>query len=81
MTTLLLARHGETDWNLQRKWQGRTGSPLNETGRRQAAVLAARLDGIDAEAHLDGTDQARARQLLETVGNCALVEVVVRARL
>lgn len=33
---IALVRHGETDWNLERRWQGRTGVALNETGRRQA---------------------------------------------
>jgi len=48
MTTLLLARHGETDWNRDRLWQGHNGAPLNATGRRQAAELARKLGRIDA---------------------------------
>ena len=47
VTTLLLARHGETDWNRDHLWQGHTGPPLNETGRRQAAELAAQVKDID----------------------------------
>ncbi|WP_420362180.1 histidine phosphatase family protein [Curtobacterium aetherium] len=44
MTTLLyLVRHGETDWNRQRRIQGSTDVPLNDTGRRQAAQTAALL--------------------------------------
>jgi probable phosphoglycerate mutase len=38
--TLYVARHGETDWNAQLRWQGHTDVPLNETGRAQARVLA-----------------------------------------
>ncbi len=43
MTTILLARHGETDWNRENRFQGHANPPLNETGRAQAAELAAAL--------------------------------------
>jgi len=48
LTALLLTRHGETDWNRDHLWQGHTGPPLNETGRRQAAQLAAQIGRVDA---------------------------------
>lgn len=42
---IVLVRHGETDYNLEDRWQGsRSDVPLNDTGRRQAAAVAARLD-------------------------------------
>jgi probable phosphoglycerate mutase len=40
---LLLTRHGETEWNATHRWQGFTGPPLNELGRRQAEELAEKL--------------------------------------
>src|SRR5207253_449000 len=39
--TLYLIRHGLTDWNAQRKMQGHSNIPLNETGRSQAQALQA----------------------------------------
>lgn len=43
MTLLTLVRHGQTDWNLDRRIQGSTDIPLNETGRADARTAAAHL--------------------------------------
>jgi broad specificity phosphatase PhoE len=43
VTTILLARHGETDWNSERRWQGHSDRPLNDVGRAQARELAESL--------------------------------------
>ena len=42
---LYRVRHGETDWNLQRRIQGSTDVPLNETGRAQARRVGQLLAG------------------------------------
>jgi broad specificity phosphatase PhoE len=49
-TRLLLARHGETEWNRTGRFQGHADPPLSEIGRAQAAALAESLadDGIRA---------------------------------
>lgn len=43
MTTILLARHGETDWNREGRFQGHADPPLNRTGRAQAVDLSVAL--------------------------------------
>ena len=67
MTTLLLVRHGETDWNAEGRLQGHTDRPLSDYGRRQAERLAEELDGEELEA-IYSSDLARARDTAEIVG-------------
>jgi probable phosphoglycerate mutase len=43
MTVFALVRHGETDWNRERRIQGSTDIPLNELGREQARATGALL--------------------------------------
>jgi len=67
VTTLLLVRHGETDWNADGRLQGQTDRPLSDYGRRQARKLAEALEGEELEA-IYSSDLARARQTAEIVG-------------
>ena len=76
MTTLLLVRHGETDWNAERRWQGHTDVPLNEHGREQARRLAESLVGAGADA-MYSSDLGRARETAEIVGARLGLPVVV----
>lgn len=50
ITTVCLVRHGETDWNAAVRLQGSRDIPLNETGRRQARLVAAALAGEEWDA-------------------------------
>ena len=45
MTLFFLVRHGETEWNRERRIQGVSDIPLNDTGRAQAAALGDILVG------------------------------------
>src|SRR5262245_9139048 len=67
--TLYYVRHGETDWNLAQRYQGRRDIPINATGRAQArqhglklaAVLATRAAALDYVA----SPLNRARETME----------------
>jgi broad specificity phosphatase PhoE len=78
---LLLARHGETDDNRPPiRVQGFTDTPLNDTGRRQAAELAERV-APERIAALWSSDLARARETAEIVGSRIGLEPTLDARL
>jgi 2,3-bisphosphoglycerate-dependent phosphoglycerate mutase len=61
MTELLFIRHGETDWNVQQRFQGQLDVPLNATGHAQALRLAARLSN-DPHDLIFSSDLQRACQ-------------------
>jgi broad specificity phosphatase PhoE len=65
-TTVLLARHGESDWNHSKQWQGFADRPLTDLGREQAAELAQRLSDTELDA-VYSSDLQRARDTAEVV--------------
>lgn len=48
--TIYFVRHGQTDWNAERRFQGHLDIPLNDTGRAQAARNGAALAGAIGDA-------------------------------
>lgn len=58
-TEILVARHGETDWNREGKWQGSSDVPLNSLGQEQAESLASSLKGEDIR-YIYSSDLSRA---------------------
>ena len=75
MTTLLLARHGESDWNRARRWQGFADRPLTARGRAQAAALAERLEKFQLDA-IYSSDLARAGSTAQAVAEAQGLDVV-----
>jgi len=68
---LYIARHGQTDWNLEHRLQGLTDRPLDDTGRRQAAGLAEMLKGVHLDAIYSST-LSRSRITAETVAGSSM---------
>jgi len=50
MTKILLIRHGDTDWNVGEIFRGRADIELNETGIKQAELVAKYLEDVSLEA-------------------------------
>ena len=72
---LLLARHGETDWNAAGRIQGQSDTALNARGQEQAKALARRLlDRGEQVERIYTSPQRRARETAglagELLGQC-----------
>jgi phosphoserine phosphatase len=66
LTTILLARHGESDWNRAGRWQGHADRRLTDLGREQARALAERLEETELDA-VYSSDLERALETAEIV--------------
>lgn len=68
ITRICFARHGETNWNAERRMQGHIDIPLNPNGEKQAALLATSLQRTGhAFDHLYSSDLQRAANTAKQV--------------
>lgn len=65
-TIVCLVRHGETDWNFTRRYQGWADTPLNALGLEQADVVARALAGEEWDA-IVSSPLARARKTADAI--------------
>lgn len=78
---LFLIRHGETDWNNERRIQGHTDTHLNARGLEQAERLAARLASDEKIEILYSSPLSRARFTAEAIARKIGIEPIYDARL
>jgi probable phosphoglycerate mutase len=69
---LLLVRHGETTWNREGRYQGRTDVPLSDTGLAQARALGARLAGLPIAIAIASPLERTRRTATEILGDRAV---------
>lgn len=77
---IYVARHGQTQWNVEEKVCGRTDLPLTEEGRKQAQTLAEKAAGYDLDLII-ASPMIRARQTAGAVAEKCGVPVIVDPRL
>jgi broad specificity phosphatase PhoE len=75
VTTIFLARHGESDWNVEKRFQGHSDRPLTERGREQAHALAD-LVGSEKIDAVYTSPLSRARETAEIVAARAGLKAV-----
>lgn len=78
ITRICFARHGETDWNAERRMQGHTDIPLNANGYAQAQLLAQSLRAAGhAFDHLYSSDLERAADTAKQVSHALGLEITI----
>ena len=73
---LYVTRHGETDFNVEKRYTGSTDIPLNDKGLQQAKELASKVSDIRFDV-IVSSPLLRARQTAEVIHNSSGVPVVV----
>lgn len=80
MLTLYITRHGETEWNIEKRMQGRMDSKLTSRGEADARLLAERLHDIEFTA-LYTSPSGRAAETATIIKGSRTIQVIEDERL
>lgn len=76
-TTLYVVRHGQTEWNLEKRLQGHQDSPLTQLGREQASQLCNRLRNEDIDM-IYCSESKRTRDTADLIKGSRSIPVVLK---
>ncbi|MBS1205527.1 MAG: phosphoglycerate mutase [Proteobacteria bacterium] len=80
MLQVYLVRHGETQWNAERRIQGQSDSPLTDKGETQAWQVAERAKALGI-THIIASDLGRTRRTAEIIADACGCEISLEPRL
>lgn len=80
MLQVYLVRHGETQWNAERRIQGQSDSPLTEKGVQQAWQVAERARTLGI-THVITSDLGRTQQTARIIADACGCDVMLEPRL
>jgi phosphoserine phosphatase len=76
-TTILLVRHGQTEWNRVERFRGRVDVPLNDTGLRQAEATGRRVADMGRPVALYSSPLSRAVKTAEAIARHVNLDVEI----
>ena len=79
-TIFWLVRHGQTDWNLEGRYQGQADTPLNPTGMEEAERAARQLENRPFQ-EVYSSDLQRAKRTAEMIARSRNVPIHIDPRL
>ena len=77
---IYLVRHGQTDWNIEKKIQGHTNIPLNKNGRKQVELLAQNISNLRID-RIISSDLLRARETAEIINKNFRKDIIFDERI
>lgn len=77
---IYLVRHGQTDWNLEKKTQGHTDISLNENGKEQAKLISKVISNYKIDK-IYSSDLLRAKETAEIINENFGLDIILDNRL